>query len=83
MDKKKRTKQSDLAQAVGCTQSQISRYVNAQRRPPWATAKALGKETGTTPDLWMDGTREQLRYLIRNGQEMPPGRSGEDINGNA
>jgi len=63
MSKRTRTR-ADLAEAVSTTYSWLSEIANGNSRPSWDLAKRLAAETGTTPNIWMDGNVAAMQSAI-------------------
>jgi len=59
-----KTTQTEIANKIGVTQQMVSAIMLGKARPSWDTAKRLAEITGTTPDLWFDGTPEQKLEAI-------------------
>jgi len=60
--------QEKIAKNAGVTQQFVSQCINGLARPRWATAKLMAAASGTTPDLWLDGTPEQIQAAL-NGDD--------------
>ncbi|WP_076750479.1 helix-turn-helix transcriptional regulator [Desulfatitalea tepidiphila] len=56
--------QNQVAQAAGTTQPYISNILNGRRRPSWKLAKRLAQVTCTEPQLWLDGTPDEIRAAL-------------------
>ncbi|KKN75040.1 hypothetical protein LCGC14_0384140 [marine sediment metagenome] len=56
--------QKRLAKAAGVTQGMISKFLNGQRRPRWFRAKKLAAITGTAPELWMEGSPDEIQAAV-------------------
>lgn len=56
--------QSYIAKRLGVSATFINRLVNGIKRPNWKRAKELSKLTGSTPELWLDGTPEQIKNFL-------------------
>ena len=60
-------RQKVLAKKVGVCQGMISKYADGSRRPTWGHAKVLAKVTGTTPELWLEGSPGEIRNVLKEG----------------
>ena len=58
-------RQTQIAKMIGISDSFLSQIMAGKKRPHWKTAKKLAKTTHTTPELWLDGSPEQIRKAIR------------------
>lgn len=57
--------QHQLSEKVGYSQQMISAIINGLARPSWPKAKLLSKATNTSPELWLEGTSEQIRKALK------------------
>lgn len=61
--------QKTIAKASGLSESYTSELINRKKRPSWQTAKRLIQAVpGTTIEIWMEGTPEEIREAIKNAQ---------------
>ena len=60
---------TEIAKAAGTTPQCVSQILAGKRRPSWSMAKALASATNTTPELWLDGTPEQMRAALDPGED--------------
>jgi transcriptional regulator with XRE-family HTH domain len=65
----KKFSQTETAQKIGVNPSFISLCMNGHRRPSWRVAKQLAEATNTTPEIWLEGTPDQIRNAITGAQE--------------
>ena len=56
--------QSDIARALNVSVAFINQLVTTKKRPSWKRAKDLAKITGTTPELWLEGSADEIRKAI-------------------
>lgn len=61
--------QTALAKKVGVSQPLISKILATGRRPSWTLAKRLAEATGTRPELWLEGTSQELRAALARWTE--------------
>ena len=59
--------QAKIARQAGISRSFLSLVLSGKRRPSWTKAKVLSKVTGTRPELWLDGTPQQMKRAIKKG----------------
>jgi len=59
--------QTQIANRAGVSVAMVNKIFLGHRRPSWKTAKRLAQETGTTPELWLEGTPAQIRAAIESG----------------
>lgn len=60
-------KQSALAKEVGVSQPHLNRIIftdKTGKRPSWPLAKKLAEATGTRPELWLEGTSEEIKAAL-------------------
>lgn len=62
--KKNTITQTDIAQRLGVSATFINRLVNGIKRPNWKRAKQLSKLTGSKPELWLEGSPEQIKNFL-------------------
>lgn len=62
-------KQTYIAQISGLHVSTISNIINGVRRPSWRSAKILAKATQTDPELWLEGSSEEIRAALSTYKE--------------
>lgn len=61
----KRGIKTQIASKAEVSDSFVSRLLKGKKRPSWPTAKRLVKAVpGTTVDLWMDGTPDEIKAAI-------------------
>lgn len=58
--------QTIIANRVGISYAYISQLISCKRRPSWLIAKKLSATTATTPDLWLEGTSEEIKQALNN-----------------
>ena len=56
--------QVEIAKRAGVAQPTIANIMSGRRRPSWKLAKKLAEATGTSPELWLDGTPDQIRCAV-------------------
>lgn len=61
---KTKLSQRQIAKRLGVSATFINRLVNGIKRPNWKRAKELAKLTGSKPELWLDGTPEQIKTFL-------------------
>ena len=57
--------QTYIAQRLGVSTTFINRLVNGDKRPNWKRAKELSKLTGSKPELWLEGSPEQIKNFLK------------------
>ena len=57
--------QTYIAQRLGVSTTFINRLVNGVKRPNWKRAKELSKITGSKPELWLEGSPEQIKNFLK------------------
>ena len=55
---------NNLAEKCGCSAPMISQIRNGKARPSWKLAKRLAEVTDTNPELWLDGTPEEIKTVL-------------------
>jgi transcriptional regulator with XRE-family HTH domain len=60
----KRMSFTKIAEKIGVSPQFVSQLANCDKRPNWKRAKQLAAITNTTPELWLDGTKEQIREAL-------------------
>ena len=60
----KRGLQKQLAIKAKVTEGFISQVLNGYSRPSWPTAKRIAAASYTKPDLWMEGTPDEMKAAI-------------------
>jgi plasmid maintenance system antidote protein VapI len=60
----KRMTFTKIAKKIDVSPQYVSQLVNCTKRPNWKRAKQIAEITGTTPQLWLDGTSEQIRSAL-------------------
>lgn len=63
--KKQNITQTYIAQRLGVSATFINRLVNGVKRPNWKRAKELSKLTGSKPELWLEGSPEQIKNFLK------------------
>ena len=61
--------QTQLAAATEVSQAFISLLLSGKSRPSWRVAKRLSAATGTAPELWLEGTPEQIKAALDRSRE--------------
>jgi DNA-binding XRE family transcriptional regulator len=61
--------QTKIAKAVGVKPCFINLCLHGKRRPSWKLAKKLGETTNTSPEVWLEGSPEQIIQSIKDGYE--------------
>lgn len=56
-----------IAAEVKMSQPGLSNIINRKRKPSWPLAKVIAEVTGTTPELWLDGSKKEIKAAL-NGQ---------------
>jgi len=65
-------KQIEISRAANISQSALSNILNGRRTPSWKAAKRLSLAVpGTTPELWIEGTPEEIRAALENKSTEP------------
>ena len=59
-------KQIEIAKTAKVSQGALSNIMNGRRRPSWPASKRLAAATGTAPEIWLEGTPEEIRAAIDN-----------------
>ncbi len=60
-------KQLALAKEVGVSQPHLNKIIftdKTGKRPSWRLAKKLAEATGTVPELWLEGTSEEIKAAL-------------------
>jgi len=60
----KRISQNEIANSVGVSDAFISMLISGKKRPSWKKAKMLAAFTGTKPELWLDGSPEEIKAAL-------------------
>lgn len=60
----KTKKQQDIADQAGISQSMLSQILSGNRRAGWRTAKKLAFATNTNPELWLEGSMEEMQDVF-------------------
>lgn len=60
--------QSYIANRLGVSLTFINRLVNGSKRPNWKRAKELSKITGSSPELWLEGTPDEIKNFLTKKQ---------------
>jgi len=58
--------QKIIAQSTGLSDAFVSLLILGQRRPSWATAKKLAQITDTKPELWLEGSTEEIQQAVKS-----------------
>ncbi len=58
--------QYQLAENAGISAAMLSLILKGERRPSWKAAKRLAEVTDTKPELWLDGTPEQIKETLNS-----------------
>jgi len=61
--------QNEIAKRAGVAQPTLANIISGRRRPSWKLAKKLAAATGTDPELWLDGTPEQIRCTVFSAEK--------------
>ena len=56
--------QKKIAKQIGVPEGYLSELINRKKIPLWENAKRLAEKTGTTPVLWCDGTKEEIKKAL-------------------
>lgn len=56
---------SQIAKQSGISQGFLSNIIAERRRPHYKTAKRLAEATGTTPELWLEGSEDEMRSVVQ------------------
>jgi transcriptional regulator with XRE-family HTH domain len=59
---------SNTAKELGISQGFLSNILAGRRRPHYQTAKELARRSGTSIELWMDGSPEDIRNALADTQ---------------
>ena len=59
--------QTELSKIVGISQGYLSQIISRERTPSWRIAKKLAEMVNTSPLLWLEGSPEQMRAALSNG----------------
>lgn len=63
--------QKTISEKSGYSKASVSMFVSTKKRPTWLGAKRLASAVpGTTPVLWLEGTKEQIKTAIKNASTM-------------
>lgn len=57
-------KQQEIAKKANTSQGYISELISTKKRPSWKIAKALAEATNTTPELWLEGSTEEIKEAL-------------------
>jgi transcriptional regulator with XRE-family HTH domain len=57
-------KQKDVARELGIGEAYLSELLNGKRRPSWDIAKRCALKTHSSPLVWMEGTKDDIRNLL-------------------
>lgn len=60
----KRITFTDIAKQLDVTPQYISQLANCTKRPNWKRAKQLSKITNTYPELWLEGTSQEIKSVL-------------------
>lgn len=61
--------QTYLADSLKVSKPFINRIVKAKQRPNWTRAKQLAEVTGTRPDLWLEGSEDEIKKALKKFQK--------------
>jgi transcriptional regulator with XRE-family HTH domain len=64
METSRKIKQRDVARDLGLKESYLSEMLNGKRRPSWDVAKRCALKTQSSPLVWMEGTKDDIRNLL-------------------
>jgi len=56
--------QTQIAKESRISKGALSNIVRGRKRPSWKTAKRLARATGSTPEVWLDGSPEEMMEVI-------------------
>ncbi|MCP4746435.1 MAG: helix-turn-helix transcriptional regulator [Desulfobacteraceae bacterium] len=56
--------QTEIAKQAKVSQQFISSIFRGKNRPTWKRAKDFAKRFGTTPTVWLEGTKEEIMAAI-------------------
>ena len=68
--------QIKIAKMTNISAGYLSEIINNKKRPSWSTAKRLAETTETSPELWLEGTREQIRAALSVREIKPDNKNG-------
>jgi plasmid maintenance system antidote protein VapI len=57
--------QREIAAALGIKQGTLSNIITGRRRPSWKLAKRLSEATCTNPELWLEGSPQEMSKAIK------------------
>ncbi|MFZ7126381.1 MAG: helix-turn-helix transcriptional regulator [Desulfobacterales bacterium] len=57
--------QNELAREVGISPAHLSEIISRKKRGSWDVAKRLSSVIGNDPAIWMDGSADELRCVVR------------------
>ena len=55
---------TEIAECAGVTTSFISAILKGKNRPSWKIANKISACTGTWPELWLEGSAQQMQQAI-------------------
>jgi len=55
-----------ISSQTGVSLQYVQQCGKTRKRPNWKRAKQFAAVTGTTPELWLEGTPEQIRAALEN-----------------
>lgn len=55
-----------IAKIANISEPSLSQFINGSRRPIWKIAKNLAKITKTQPELWLEGTSDEIKQALNN-----------------
>ena len=56
--------QTEIADCAGVTTAFISAILKGNKRPSWKIANKIAACTGTWPELWLEGSADEMRQAI-------------------
>jgi transcriptional regulator with XRE-family HTH domain len=59
---------SNTAKQLGISQGFLSNILAGRRRPHYQKAKDLARRSGTTVELWLDGSPDEIRNALAETQ---------------
>ncbi|MBI9093082.1 MAG: helix-turn-helix transcriptional regulator [Desulfobacterium sp.] len=61
--------QQYIADQAGVSVQFVNQVVSRKTLPSWKRAKQFAQITGTKPELWLDGTEEEIRATLSGKQK--------------
>ena len=62
----KNIKQTEIAETAGVSDALVSLILSGQRRPSWRVAKRLASASRTKPELWLEGSPDEIREALKS-----------------